>query len=411
MNRPRRHPARLVLLGLALALSGCMRAGDVLPVYLTWAAEDATTTMVVQYHTRGPSQGSHVHYDTAPRGGDPAAYAFHAEGFEKRLAGVDRTVHVVELAGLAPDTVYWFVAGDPVSGRRKERSFRTPPAEGPLTFVYGGDMGTGLLPRMIAARAAAQSPSFAVIGGDLAYAYGDLKHLPRWERWFADWEATMRTPEGHLIPMILAIGNHELNEGPADRPAAERAPFYHLFFHQGPDERSFFVRRFGPDVALWVLDSGHLVRHADQRDWLEQGLRRLGDARFRFAAYHIGLYPGHHPFEALGSVAGRRYWLPLFDAYHLTAALEAHDHMEKRTLPLRAGQVVGPDAGTLYVGGGCWGKAHVEEPTPDLWYMAKMQRRRHFWRITLDGDVVRYTALGAAGQVLDEAVQRVGDGS
>ena len=116
-----RHAARwigwIVLIGW-LAL-GCQSADDVLPVYLTWSHEDTTTTMTVHYHTVGPAEGSHVYYDVAPRGGDPAAYAYHATGFEKRLEGVDRTVHVVELTGLEPGTSYSFVVGDPLSGFRE----------------------------------------------------------------------------------------------------------------------------------------------------------------------------------------------------------------------------------------------------------------------------------------------------
>jgi hypothetical protein len=143
----------------------------VLPVYLTWSHEDTTTTMTVYHHTVGPAEGSHVYYDVAPRGGDPAAYASNATGFEKRLEGVDHTVHVVQLACLEPGTSYHFVVGDARSGFREERRFRTVPDDGsPIRFVAGGDMGTGLLPRMISARATAQNPAFALLGGHIAYA-------------------------------------------------------------------------------------------------------------------------------------------------------------------------------------------------------------------------------------------------
>lgn len=394
------------LLPLLLTV-GCVRSETVLPVYLTWSQPDATTSITVQYHTLGPSQGSHVHFDREPRGGDPAAYAHHAQGFEKRRAGVERTVHVVELSGLEPGGSYWFVVGDPVSGYRQERSFRLPALEGPLRFVTGGDMGTGFLSRMISARAAAQSPSFAAIGGDLAYAYGADEHLGRWWRWFADWEASMRTPEGHLVPMVIAIGNHELRDDAGGLPRDERAPFFRLFFEQGAEGRSYFERRFGPRMTLWVLDSGHLASHAEQRDWLEAGLSRQAPPPFRFALYHVPFYPAHHDFEARASREGREHWLPLFDRYRLTAGFESHDHLHKRTHPLRAGAIVGADEGTLYLGGGLWGKGHPEEPEEHP-YLARSVRRRHFWSVTLGDDEARYTAIGAAGQVLDEAVQRLG---
>ena len=133
---------------------------------------------------------------------------------KKRLEGVDRTVHVVELTDLEPGTSYHFVVGDPISGFREERRFRTVPADGsPIRFVTGGDMGTGLMPRMISARAAEQNPAFALLGGDISYASGRLKRYHKWPAWFADWEATMRTPDGHLIPMVVASVSIEFTSG------------------------------------------------------------------------------------------------------------------------------------------------------------------------------------------------------
>jgi hypothetical protein len=390
---------------------GCQSADDVLPVYLTWGQEDTTTTMTVYYHTIGPAEGSHVYYDVVPRDGNPASYAYHATGFEKRREGVDRTVHVVELTGLEPGTSYFFVVGDPLSGFREERRFRTVRDDGsPIRFVVGGDMGTGLLPRMISARAAAQNPDFALLGGDIAYAWGRYEDYRQWPAWFSDWEATMRTPDGHLIPMVVAIGNHEVDHrlrSPASD--AERAPFFTLFFHQHPEGRSYFLRRFGARLAVWVLDSGHLAGFAGaQEAWLERSLREHRDTRFRFALYHVSLFPSHRPYYERSSMAGRKHWVPHFDAFQLTAAFEHHEHLLKRSHPLRDGALAADGEGTLYIGDGGWGKSHVRKPEGERWYLAKTLRRRHVWSVTLSGDEVRYTALGAAGQVFDEFVQRVG---
>ncbi len=219
----------------------------------------------------------------------------------------------------------------------------------------------------------------------------------------------MRTPDGHLIPMVVAIGNHEVNRMAVSEPAAKRAPFYTLFFHQHPEGRSYFLRRFGAQVAVWVLDSGHLASFAGaQEAWLERSLREHRGPRFRFALYHVSHYPAHRPYEDEGAPLGRRHWGPLFDAFRLTAAFEHHEHLLKRSHPLRNGAVVEDGQGTIYIGDGGWGKSHVREPVGDRWYVAKTLRRRHVWRVTASGDEVHYTALGAAGQVFDEAVQRVG---
>ena len=282
-----------------LAFAGCTPARDVLPVYLTWSDEDTTTTMTVQYHTLGPFDGTHVYYDTQPRHGELARYASHARGFERRIEGVDRVVHVVPLTRLTPGTTYWFVAGDPTSGFREERSFRTLPADGsPVRFVAGGDMSTGWLPRLTSWLAARTDPSFALIGGDLAYCRGLPEGYARWQQWFADWEATMHTPDGRLIPIVAAIGNHDRRDIGDTRGGSDPAPFFNGFFYQDPAGKSYFARRFGPRVALFVLDSGHLAPQAGaQRDWLAAELRENADVPVRFALYHVALFPAHQPIS------------------------------------------------------------------------------------------------------------------
>jgi hypothetical protein len=99
--------------------------------------------------------------------------------------------------------------------------------------------------------------------------------------------------------------------------------------------------------------------------------------------------------------------VPHFDAFELAAAFEHHEHLLKRSHPIRDGAVAADGTGTLYIGDGPWGKSHVREPVGERWYVAKTLRRRHVWRVVASGDEVRYTALGAAGQALDEVVQPV----
>ena len=57
--------------------------------------------------------------------------------------------------------------------------------------------------------AASHNPSFALIGGDLAYANGWAPCYLKWDMWLSQWEQHMVTPDGRMIPLIVAIGNHE----------------------------------------------------------------------------------------------------------------------------------------------------------------------------------------------------------
>lgn len=376
-----------------------------LPVYLTWSDEDTSTTMTVNYHRRGPFAGSHVYYDTQPRKGELARYAWHARGFERRIPGVDRSVHVVPLTRLQPGTSYWFVAGDPVSGFSEERSFRTlPNDDSPVSFVVGGDMATGWWPRLTSWQAARTDPSFALLGGDLAYCRGGPEGEARWQQWFADWEATMRAPDGRLIPLVAAIGNHDRTDGPGSDPA-EVAPFFTGFLYQDPAGRSYFTRRFGSRMAVFVLDSGHLAPHGGaQTDWLEAQLRASADLPVRFALYHVALFPARQPISEAVK-AGRAHWLPLFDAFRLTAAFEHHGHLHKRTLPLRSGSPVADGTGTVFFGDGNWGKSRARESKPDRAYLAASFPSRHFWQVTVSQQGVRYQAIDGFGRVFDHAAQ------
>ncbi len=389
-------------------LSACGRTGRELPVYLSWSTPDTSTTMTVHYHTVTPYDGSHVYYDRVSRDGDPAAYAFRASGWERPVPGADRSVHVVELSGLEPGATYYFVAGDPLSGFSAERRFRTVPDDGsPITFVVGGDMSTGFLARWTSRRAARERPSFVLLGGDLAYGQGRPQGYDAWLRWFEDWEATMRTPDGSLVPAVLAIGNHEVNGLGADESPERRAPFYFSFFHQHPSSRSYFLRRIGPHAVVAVLDSGHIAAHGGaQRDWLEAALRESRRLPFRFALYHTALFPAHHSPEDEGARQGRELWAPLFDAFGLSTAFEHHGHVHKRTHPIRWGKPAANGVGTVYLGDGGWGKSEVRQAYPERWYLARSIRRRHYWRVTVTRDETRYTAIAPSGRVLDRSVQR-----
>jgi hypothetical protein len=214
-----------------LLLASCQIADPTFAphVYLTWAEDDTSTSITVNYHTRDDFDGSAVHYDTVSRDGNPAAYRHHVSGgvSPRKIWRVRRFVHHVTLRGLEPDTTYYFVAGDARAGFSAEKRFRTlPGGDRPLRFVEGADIGVRrAVPRFLRA-AADLRPMFALIAGDLAYANGNLAKLWRWDRWLANWERHMVTPDGDSIPMVVAIGNHDVGKWrspyPMPRPCGSR---------------------------------------------------------------------------------------------------------------------------------------------------------------------------------------------
>lgn len=366
-------------------------------IYLTWSKEDTSTTMAIHYHTLQNTSSSEAYYDTRSGKGKYQRYRFHKAGSFHHIQGVPRTVHTIELTGLKGGTTYYFIAGSKVSGFSKEFKFRTIPEDNsPLRFVTGGDMSVGSRARKIAKQAALQNPYFAMLGGDLAYANGKISRYKTWDSWLKNWTTIMKDKEGHLIPMVLAIGNHEVRGHFMRTPA--QAPFYFGYFHQNP-KRSYFRRYFGKNMVLYTLDSGHAASHGgDQAKWLEKVLKEDEKIPYKFALYHVPLYPSHRIYLGPFSALGRLHWLPLFDRYHMTACFENHDHTFKRSKILKDNKV--SQKGTLYLGDGCWG---VKPRTvTERWYLEKLSSTNHIWRIDLNDKGSRYTAIDSKGKELDQ---------
>jgi hypothetical protein len=245
--------------------------------------------------------------------------------------------------------------------------------------------------------AADQEPSFATVGGDLAYANDVLTNYTRWDAWLQACQKFMVTPKGFTIPMVLAIGNHDVRGGSGHSPTD--AQFYFRYFAQ-EEKRSYYSRRFGKNLVIYLRDSGHISRHAPQQSqWLEEQME--GDREFpvRFAIYHVPLYPTFRADSGAGSVAGRDAWVQIFDKHRLTAAFEHHDHVFKRIKSLREYR---PDPnGTLYLGDGCWempARPLVNQPA---WYHEKAASLQHFWRVDESKNRVEYSAISKEGQVFD----------
>jgi acid phosphatase type 7 len=366
---------------------------------LTWQG-DTSTTITVNYQTLEDADTSTVYYDTEPRGERIREYRFHTTGKRHQIEGLPdgRVIHWVELKRLKPGATYYFVAGDSMNGFTAERKFRTIPlGTEELRFVEGGDMGTSPTMPLLLQQAALQEPNFAVVGGDIAYAGDILTNYSRWDFWLDAWEQKMLTPKGFTVPMVLAIGNHEVRGGSGHSPT--NAVFYFRYFAQ-EHKRAYYSRKFGKNLALYLLDSGHITPHAGkQAAWLDSQLKADRNFPYRFAIYHVPLYPSVRPYDGAGSKAGRDAWLPIFDKYHLTTAFEHHDHAFKRTDLLRHDQV---DAnGTLYLGDGCWGQRPRSVDKAQRWYEEKAASLNHFWVVDVSKDRVEYRAVDKDGKVFD----------
>jgi hypothetical protein len=356
--------------------------------------------MTVNFQTTPSHVKPVVFYDTEPHGDDTAAYRYTATGVTKPIQGiqVNRVAHAVNLTGLEPDTTYFFVAGPEGGPYMKPGSFRTL-KQNPesLRFIVGGDMGIFPLTRRLAEQVGLANPDFIVIGGDLAYANGEAKNLWIWDAWLRIWKREMVRADGTIIPAVFAIGNHEVND--LEGAPEEIAPYFHGFFEQGGS--TYFLKRFGDLLAMYVLDSGHVIPvEGAQTKWLASMLEENADAQYQMAVYHVPMYPSHRSYDDARSVAQREHWLPLFDQFGIDVGWEHHDHTHKRTHRMINSEP--HPEGTLYLGDGSMGVPPRNINNADAPYLATASSTGHFWLVEIDREKATYKAIDRHGEVFDQ---------
>ncbi len=383
---------RRAILGIALSVSGlagCAGPHATLPlVYVTWRS-DPTTTMTIRWLS--DDGGGRVTW--GPAGGELAR---EAVGTHRPLPHTPHLVHTVELRDLEPGAEYRFR----VEELSQEHTFRTMPAdaEEPITFVVGGDVYQRSIDERLYERAARLDPMFVVIGGDIVYDEGDPSRVYRWERWLETWGRRMVASDGRLIPMLAAIGNHEV-AGHYDQ-RAEKAPFFYSLFVE-PNEPSYRVVDFAGYMSIVLLDSGHTQPiDGAQARWLEETLAERAALPHLFVAYHVPAYPSVRAYDGGVSPAIRKHWVPLFERHGVDAVFEHHDHAYKRTHPIKGGRV--DETGVLYLGDGAWGvpprSVHSAQRT---WYLAWAQPINHFIATTIRGTQRTHRAVDMNGRVFD----------
>ena len=390
-----------IIVSWFVALSWILVSEGAIPrhVYLTWEG-DPSTTMTVIFQILGEPIEAEIRYDTESRRGEQRSYRYSSSAATSTIEGLfpERSIYWTNLVGLDADMSYYFVIGSEELGFSPEFKFRTVPSDDrEIRFIVGGDMGVSDKTAQMLKVVGEMDPLFVIVGGDIAYANGRLSHYSRWDRWFDNWRLHCVTPEGYMVPMVLAIGNHEVMGGYGQ--SHEKAPFFFGYFRQKAEfNRSYFYQEFGKNVGIFILDSGHVANHGgEQADWLEKELSARGDVLHRIAVYHIPLYPASHRYEGRYHALGRQHWLPLFDRFGLTVAFENHGHVLKRTPRIRNG-VVDPQ-GTLFLGDGCFGRRPHRLRARD--YVAFSRRARHFWVVQASMEEIRFEAIGLNGDVLD----------
>jgi hypothetical protein len=322
------------------------------------------------------------------------------------LPHTDRIVCQVELTGLTPGTDYEFRVGAEESIRR----FRTLPArlDRPLTFVEGGDPQDGPAMEQMMRLASSRDPAFAVIGGDLTFDDGLPEHAGRVERFFRAAGRDLITADGRHIPLIVCVGNHDVNRQeqwirndktlPRDEAARRAAAPYFLAAWPFPGERGYGVLDIGDYLALVVLDTNHLnAVDGPQLDWLRETLAARKHLPHLFPVYHVPAYPGVRDINDELSELIRGQWTPLFDQAGVQLVFEHHEHAFKVTHPMRGGQR--SDDGTVYLGGGAMGVELRDPRDPQNEpHLAATAKVHHLHEVTLQPGQWTAVTLGLDGR-------------
>jgi hypothetical protein len=374
-------------------------------LFLTWQ-RDPTTTMTVQW-TGAP----------APVGDTLISWADSPKGpWETRAATVkpypltDLKVFRTELTALHPGTDYWFRIGKQTATHR----FRTMPAKAtqPIHFISGGDCGVNEHAVANNIQAARQDPMFAVVGGDLGYDNG--RSVSTSLGFLRNYSKHMIGRDGRLIPLIAAIGNHEVDGG-YNKPRT-KAPFFYALFDGLFRDTGYATLDFGDYLSLVLLDTGHTTPIAgEQTAWLEKVLKARVDHPNVFVVNHVPAYPSYRNMQTVevadslleGKVktrpgtgdGNRKHWVPLFQKYRVPVVLEHHDHTFKRTKPLIDG--LAHANGVLYLGDGSWGKLRTPKSPEKLSFLATASRDYHLSLHRIAGEERFHLALDETGRVMD----------
>ncbi len=378
-----------------------INAQEPLTTYLTWE-RNPESTMTIYWITQKGQNGDTVAYSEAGRN----EWIFGVGRHWDYPDGKNYSIHSVELNGLRPNTVYQFK----IENEPQTYKFQTMPSDlkMPIRFVVGGDMyhdGLEILEKTNR-MAASQNPMFALIGGDIAYAYSSSgspkkEKNDRWLDFLISWKNTMVTKDGIMIPIIPALGNHDVDQ--KLKKPQDKAKYFMALFTK-PGSRGYHLLDFSGYMTIFLLDSGHANPvKGDQTEWLNQNLGQRTEFTHKFALYHVPAWPSVRSLSDPLSVQVRLHWVPLFEKHELDIAFENHNHAYKRTPRIFKGKV-DPEKGVVYIGDGAWGVGQVRKPksAKKEWYLAKTAQERHFVLVTLTGSEQNIKAINSDGVTIDE---------
>jgi 3',5'-cyclic AMP phosphodiesterase CpdA len=322
---------------------------------------DASTEVVVSWHTRAPVAKPRVDFGT-PHDGLGRLVAAETSTYRDWVSGTSVYTHHARITGLCPDAHYVYAAmhegADPQVG-----TVRTAPRGGAaLRFTSFGDQSTPTLDASIArafgrdnrrspaagditSAVERAAPLFNLVNGDLCYANLSRDRVRTWSDWFENNSRSAR-----FRPWMPAAGNHENELG--NGPFGYRA--YQTYFAlpdsgAEPELRGMWYAFTAGSVRVISLanddicyqDGGNAyVRGYSggaQKRWLEGELARSrSDSSIDWIVvcmHQTAVSTGNRTNGA--DLAIRETWVPLFDRYGVDLVVCGHEHHYERSHAIR----------------------------------------------------------------------------
>lgn len=330
--------------------------------------DDPATTMTIGWDQASGSAPL-LYYDEVDFGKQAAAYRFKQQP-DRIISAKGMNNHFVRLSGLKPNTVYYFIIKDS-EGVSQRMSFKTAPntPNERLSIIAGGDSRNNREARRDANRLVSKlRPHFVIFDGDMTA--GDT--FEEWREWFDDWQETMGS-DGRLFPLIVARGNHE----------AANSSITELFDVSNADV--YYALTVGGNLfRIYTLNS-LIPSGGAQRIWLDGDLSANQGVTWKMAQYHHAIRP--HTLRKTEKDELLLNWATLFYKYQVKLALESDAHVVKLTYPIRPSRDPGSEegfirddeAGTVYIGEGCWGAPLREANDNKSWTRASGSFNQFKW--------------------------------
>ncbi len=182
------------------------------------------------------------------------------------------------------------------------------------------------------------------------------------------------------VEFYASLGNHGSSLAECE---------YKLFHMAG---RRYYTFTRGVDlIQFFALDSNQMDR--EQLDWLDKELA-ASHARWKIAFFH-------HPIYSSGRTHGSNYKLrrllePEFVKYGVNVVFSGHDHVYERFKPQQGVQ--------YFVSGGASKVRRGNLNKSDPLMAMGNDEELHFMLIEADAESLKFRAIGANGEIIDEGV-------